>query len=121
TLYCCCRRAAFGPKVTEIVDKIGNTWNSRARPVSMKGGAVERILTTHAGSLIRPPELLEFNAAQARGEAVDEDAYAKTLKKTVEDAVKRQVDAGVDVINDGEMGKSSWITYLYERMTGLEP
>jgi 5-methyltetrahydropteroyltriglutamate--homocysteine methyltransferase len=81
---------------------------------------VERILTTHAGSLIRPPELLEFLAAKERGEEVDEDAYAKTLKAAVDDTVRRQVDAGVDVITDGEMGKSTWITYLYERVSGLE-
>ena len=81
---------------------------------------MERILTTHAGSLIRPPELLALLAAKERGEAIDEEAYEQTLKKAVEDTVRRQVDAGVDVINDGEMGKSTWITYLYERVGGLE-
>ena len=50
----------------------------------------------------------------------DEAAYAKTLQDAVDDVVRRQVEAGIDVIDDGEMGKSSWITYLYERMTGLE-
>ena len=82
---------------------------------------MERILATHTGSLIRPPELLEFLAAKARGESIDEDAYAKTLKEAVDDTVRRQVEAGFDVPNDGEMGKSSWITYLYERVSGLEP
>jgi 5-methyltetrahydropteroyltriglutamate--homocysteine methyltransferase len=81
---------------------------------------VERILSTHAGSLIRPPELLAFLAAKERGEDIDEDAYAKALKDAVTDTVRRQVDAGVDVITDGEMGKSTWITYLYERVSGLE-
>jgi 5-methyltetrahydropteroyltriglutamate--homocysteine methyltransferase len=82
---------------------------------------VERILATHTGSLIRPPELLQFLAAKARGESIDEKAYAKTLKAAVADIVSRQVEAGIDVPNDGEMGKSSWITYLYERVSGLEP
>ena len=82
---------------------------------------MESILATHTGSLIRPPELLEFLAAKARGESIDEDAYAKTLKAAVDDTVRRQVEAGIDVVNDGEMGKSSWITYLYERVNGLEP
>jgi 5-methyltetrahydropteroyltriglutamate--homocysteine methyltransferase len=82
---------------------------------------VERVLATHTGSLIRPPDLLEFLAAQARGESIDQDAYAKTLKAAVDDTVRRQVEAGIDVVNDGEMGKSSWITYLYERVSGLEP
>jgi 5-methyltetrahydropteroyltriglutamate--homocysteine methyltransferase len=86
-----------------------------------EGGDVERILATHTGSLIRPPELLQFLAAKARGESIDEEAYAKALKAAVADTVSRQVEAGIDVVNDGEMGKSSWITYLYERVSGLEP
>jgi 5-methyltetrahydropteroyltriglutamate--homocysteine methyltransferase len=81
---------------------------------------VDRILTTHTGSLIRPPELLEFIAALARGEEIDADAYEKALANAVSDVVRRQVEAGVDVINDGEMGKTNWIIYLYERVTGLE-
>ncbi len=82
---------------------------------------MDRILATHTGSLIRPPELLAFMAPLARGEEIDQEAYAKTLKEAVNDTVERQVEAGIDVPNDGEMGKESWITYLYERVTGLEP
>jgi 5-methyltetrahydropteroyltriglutamate--homocysteine methyltransferase len=81
---------------------------------------MERILTTHAGSLIRPPELLAFLAAVERGDAVDEGAYERTLTQAVEDVVRRQAAAGIDVIDDGEMGKATWITYLYERVGGLE-
>jgi 5-methyltetrahydropteroyltriglutamate--homocysteine methyltransferase len=82
---------------------------------------VDRILATHTGSLIRPPELLEFLAAKARGEEYDEAAYQQVLKASVQDVVARQVEAGIDVVNDGEMGKDTWITYLYERVSGLEP
>jgi 5-methyltetrahydropteroyltriglutamate--homocysteine methyltransferase len=82
---------------------------------------VDRILATHTGSLIRPPELLEFLAAKAQGKPYDEDAYQEVLKASVQDVVARQVEAGIDVVNDGEMGKDTWITYLYERVTGLEP
>ena len=82
---------------------------------------MDRILATHTGSLIRPPELLAFLAAKERGQSYDEDAYAKTLREAVADNVRRQADAGIDVVNDGEMGKASWITYLYERVSGLEP
>jgi 5-methyltetrahydropteroyltriglutamate--homocysteine methyltransferase len=82
---------------------------------------VDRILATHTGSLIRPPDLLQFLAAKARGEDYDEAAYQKVLKASVQDVVARQVEAGIDVVNDGEMGKDTWITYLYERVTGLEP
>ena len=82
---------------------------------------MDRILATHTGSLIRPPELLQFLAAKARGEDYDEAAYQKVLKASVQDVVARQVEAGIDVVNDGEMGKDTWITYLYERVSGLEP
>ena len=82
---------------------------------------MDRILATHTGSLIRPPELLEFLAAKARGEDYDDAAYQKVLKASVQDVVARQVEAGIDVVNDGEMGKDTWITYLYERVSGLEP
>jgi len=81
---------------------------------------MDRILATHTGSLIRPPELLAFLAAKERGQDVDEDAYQRTLRDSVADVVHRQVEAGIDVPDDGEMGKASWITYLYERVSGLE-
>ena len=82
---------------------------------------MDRILTTHAGSLVRPREVLDFLAAIERGEPYDEAAYERALAGAVEDAVGRQAAAGIDVVDDGEMGKSSWITYLYERVSGLEP
>jgi 5-methyltetrahydropteroyltriglutamate--homocysteine methyltransferase len=81
----------------------------------------DRILATHTGSLIRPPELLEFLKLKDSGQPYDEDAYARTLKESVKDVVRRQAEAGIDIPNDGEMGKATWITYLYERVTGLEP
>jgi 5-methyltetrahydropteroyltriglutamate--homocysteine methyltransferase len=81
---------------------------------------MDRILATHTGSLIRPPELLAFLAAKERGETIDEEAYQATLKQAVNDVVRRQVEVGIDVPDDGEMGKASWITYLYERVSGLE-
>src|SRR5579875_2283487 len=81
---------------------------------------MQRIPVTHAGSLIRPPELLSFLAARDRGEPYDEAAYAAALATAVADVVRKQAEAGVDIVDDGEMGKSNWITYLYERTTGLE-
>jgi 5-methyltetrahydropteroyltriglutamate--homocysteine methyltransferase len=80
-----------------------------------------RILTTHAGSLIRPQELLDFLGPIERGESIDEAAYSETLEKAVDETVRRQAEVGLDVVDDGEMGKSSWITYLYERTSGIEP
>lgn len=81
---------------------------------------MDRILATHTGSLTRPDDLLGFLAARDRGEAYDEADYAECLRRAVADVVGRQVQAGIDVVDDGEMGKTSWITYLYERVTGLE-
>jgi 5-methyltetrahydropteroyltriglutamate--homocysteine methyltransferase len=81
---------------------------------------MDRILTTHTGSLARPPELLSFLAVRDSGGFLDQDAYAARLRETVDDIVRRQVDTGIDIVDDGEMGKSSWITYLYERVSGLE-
>ena len=80
----------------------------------------DRILTTHTGSLIRPPELLEL-APTIDGGTGDAEAYEQALERAVGDVVRRQVEVGIDVIDDGEMGKSNWITYLYERVSGIEP
>ena len=81
----------------------------------------DRILTTHVGSLVRPPELLDVLAAQERGSAVSGAVYEDAVARAVADVVRRQADAGIDVVDDGEMGKPSWITYLYERVSGIEP
>lgn len=81
---------------------------------------MDRILATHTGSLTRPKDLLGFLAAKERGAGFDEQAYAACLRQSVIDVVDRQVEAGVDIVDDGEMGKASWITYLYERVGGLE-
>src|SRR5580700_8328725 len=82
---------------------------------------MERIPVTHAGSLIRPQELLAFLSAIDHGRAsTDSVEYQAALARAVAYAVRRQVETGVDIIDDGEMGKSTWITYLYERTAGLE-
>ncbi len=82
---------------------------------------MQRIPVTHAGSLIRPQELLAFLSAVDHGRAsTDSVEYQAALARAVAYAVRRQVETGVDVIDDGEMGKSTWITYLYERTSGLE-
>jgi 5-methyltetrahydropteroyltriglutamate--homocysteine methyltransferase len=81
---------------------------------------VANILSTHVGSLIRPPELLRFEASMQRGESYDDAAYEETLRSTVADVVRRQADAGIDIVSDGEFGKANWISYLYDRMSGIE-
>src|SRR5947207_3405225 len=80
-----------------------------------------RILTTHVGSLIRPPELLEFIAKKQGGLKYDEKAYAACLRSSVEEVVKKQKQAGIDIPSDGEFGKAiSWSQYALERLSGFE-
>jgi 5-methyltetrahydropteroyltriglutamate--homocysteine methyltransferase len=78
-----------------------------------------RILTTHVGSLIRPAELLERSNA-AKQSALEQTRYEQTLRSATVDVVAQQVEAGVDIVNDGEFGKSSWSNYILERLTGFE-
>src|SRR5437867_8194937 len=81
----------------------------------------ERIRTTHVGSLIRPPELLEFIGPKQNGQPYDAQAYANCLRRSVAQVVRRQFDAGIDVVSDGEFGKSiSWSQYALERLSGFE-
>jgi 5-methyltetrahydropteroyltriglutamate--homocysteine methyltransferase len=80
-----------------------------------------RVRTTHVGSLIRPAELLEFIRPKQAGQPYDEQAYAKCLRASVEAVVRRQAEAGIDVVSDGEFGKSiSWSQYALERLSGFE-
>jgi 5-methyltetrahydropteroyltriglutamate--homocysteine methyltransferase len=82
--------------------------------------SVDRILTTHVGSLPRPDDLFDMMLARLDGNAVDEKAYAARVQRAVTASVKQQVDAGLDVVSDGEMGKPSFITYAAQRLGGLE-
>lgn len=83
--------------------------------------STSRILTTHTGSLVRPPQLLEFVRKRQAGALVDEHAYEKRLEDAVLDVVRRQVQAGIDIPNDGEFGKStSWSLYVLKRLSGFE-
>lgn len=83
--------------------------------------STDRILTTHVGSLIRPPELQEFLRAVQGGKPYDETAYQKCLTDSVAAVVKQQADTGIDVPSDGEFGKSiSWAQYALTRLSGFE-
>jgi 5-methyltetrahydropteroyltriglutamate--homocysteine methyltransferase len=75
----------------------------------------DRILTTHAGSLPRPEEVLPFVLGQG-GERADSAAL---VRSAVERVVRRQQDSGIDILNDGEVGKASYMTYATERLTGF--
>src|SRR5215469_8473084 len=82
--------------------------------------STERILTTHVGSLPRPQEVVDCLFAEDRGEPFDPKVYDSALRSAVAEVVRRQAEAGVDVVSDGEMGKISYATYIRHRLTGFE-
>ena len=83
--------------------------------------STDRILTTHTGSLPRPAELQELLYVQERGEPFDQAIFEEKVRSAVRATVCQQVVAGIDVINDGEMGKFSYATYVKHRLTGFSP
>jgi 5-methyltetrahydropteroyltriglutamate--homocysteine methyltransferase len=83
--------------------------------------STDRILTTHVGSLIRPDALQDFLRAKQSGKPYDQAGYDGCLKSSVAEVVRQQADVGIDVISDGEFGKSiSWSQYVLERLGGFE-
>ena len=78
-----------------------------------------RILTTHAGSLPRPRVLTNLHLARARGEPVDEADFLRAADAAAEEVLARQIELGLDVVNDGEMGRESFFTYVRHRMSGF--
>ena len=81
----------------------------------------ERILTTHTGSLPRPEHLTALFAARAAGETIDETELAEEGALAVADVVRRQLDAGIDVGNDGEQSREAFFLYVQRRMSGFAP
>jgi 5-methyltetrahydropteroyltriglutamate--homocysteine methyltransferase len=82
--------------------------------------STDRILTTHVGSLPRPQDVVDLLFAQDRGEAVDPVEFESTVRDAVNETVRLQIEAGVDIIDDGEMSKISYATYIRHRLTGFE-
>jgi len=81
---------------------------------------MERILTTHAGSLPRSPELRELVYARAEGRPHDAAALAARLRSEVAEVVRSQIACGLDGVNDGELGKTNFTNYVRERLSGFE-
>ena len=82
--------------------------------------STERFLTTHTGSLPRPDDLIRTMYAKEEGVPVGKPAaLGKRVREAVAEVVRRQVEAGVDVINDGEMSKPSYATYIKHRLSGF--
>src|SRR5438309_591147 len=91
----------------------------RERGGSMKRGT-ERILPTHVGSRPRPADLLDVVQAREQGKRVDEKAHAARLRAAVAEIVHKQIELGIDIVDDGEFGKPSFVSYVNERLGGFE-
>ena len=83
--------------------------------------STERILVTHTGSLPRPRELIEAMLAENEGRALDPADYEEKLLRSVHDIVRRQMDLGVDIVDDGELSKRGFAVYAHQRLDGLTP
>jgi len=81
--------------------------------------SVDRILTTHTGSLPRPADLIRTMFAREEGVPVDGTALGVRIRSAVAEVVRKQVDAGIAVVNDGEVSKPSYATYVKDRLTGF--
>jgi 5-methyltetrahydropteroyltriglutamate--homocysteine methyltransferase len=81
--------------------------------------SVDQIRTTHTGSLPRPPDMLETLHQLAAGHSIDLAAYESALTRHVADIVKRQVEARINTVSDGECSKPSFQHYVAERLAGL--
>jgi 5-methyltetrahydropteroyltriglutamate--homocysteine methyltransferase len=83
-------------------------------------GTLNRISTTHVGSLVRPPKLVEFLKKIEAGTAYDKAAYETCLKESIEEVVRQQVEAGIDIVSDGEFSKGrNWAFYIHDRLSGI--
>jgi 5-methyltetrahydropteroyltriglutamate--homocysteine methyltransferase len=82
--------------------------------------STERILTTHVGSLVRPPGLIDVMRAKESGLVYDQEELAVRVRSAVKEVVQKQVEVGVDIPSDGEYGKPSFSGYVNERLSGFE-
>src|SRR6188474_1407165 len=81
--------------------------------------SVDRILVSHVGSLARPKDLMEMLVARNDGKPYDSAALDKRLSESVAEVVQKQIECGIDVVNDGELGKSNFSRYTKERLGGF--
>ena len=82
--------------------------------------SIDRILTTHVGSLPRPKDLLDLMKARLSG-SVPDQLYESRIRSAVADCVRKQAETGIDVVNDGEQSRPGFFTYIRERLEGFEP
>ena len=78
-----------------------------------------KILTSHVGSLPRTQDVVDFIFARENGESYDQAAFDNCMSSACNETVRRQVEAGVDIVSDGETSKISYATYVKDRYTGF--
>lgn len=81
---------------------------------------MSKVLTTHVGSLPRTQEVVDFIFAREHGKDYDADAFDAAMTAAVSETVKKQLDAGIDIVSDGETSKISYATYVKDRYTGFD-
>src|SRR3954453_20684075 len=81
--------------------------------------STDRILTTHAGALPQPDDLKQMHGAGTSGQSVEEASFSARVRAAVAEIVKKQISCGLDIINDGELGKSNFSRYARERLSGF--
>jgi 5-methyltetrahydropteroyltriglutamate--homocysteine methyltransferase len=120
----CTQRNTSCPLVRTIYYKIlpgrPSAGSRRLRRDALVRRSTDRILTTHTGSIARPDDLIELMRARENGRPYDRAAFEARATEAVAECVRRQVEAGLDVINDGEQRKSGFTTYLAERLAGFD-
>jgi len=82
--------------------------------------STDRILTTHVGSLVRPPDLLEKLRPKETGQPYDQQELAAAVRRSIVEVVEKQVEAGIDIPSDGEYGKPNFAGYVNQRLSGFE-
>jgi 5-methyltetrahydropteroyltriglutamate--homocysteine methyltransferase len=102
-----------------LADAPGCAGSSARRYMSMKTSR-ERILTTHAGSIGRPSGLVDLLRRKESGEAVESATFDAAAGNAIRDVIDRQIECGIDVINDGEQARPNFHDYVFERLTGFE-
>ena len=83
--------------------------------------STERILVTHTGSLPRPRDLIDVMLAKNEGRSFDPSDYELKRQHAIHDIVHRQLDLGVDIVDDGEFSKRGFAVYAHQRLDGLTP
>src|SRR5215813_14317237 len=82
--------------------------------------STQRILTTHVGSLARADSLVPLLRLREQGQPYDREELARLVREAVTDVVRKQIEAGIDIVTDGEQGKAGFFGYVVERLTGFE-